>query len=209
MTLVAVRWVPLALAAAGVCVALVRLARDADRPRGPLRPASISVLDPAAAADLEGGLADAWRACRWPKRADDAERMARVVLAESERQAYDPLFVQALIEIESTCDPRARSRRGALGLTQLRPRTARAMARELKMDWPGPAALYDPAINLRLGLHYLQKLERRFGDWHLAIAAYNLGPTRVARMDNGRARRSAYVQRIVGRYRELVEQRDR
>ncbi len=131
-------------------------------------------------------------------------RIAEAIDRQSRRHGYDPLFVQALVEVESTCSPTARSRRGAIGLVQLKPSTARAVARRAGLAYRGPEALLDPALNVELGLLYLSQLERRFGDARLAIAAYNLGPTRVARMERSRARRSSYVRRVLERYEDLL-----
>jgi soluble lytic murein transglycosylase-like protein len=61
-------------------------------------------------------------------------------------------------------------------------------------------------LNVRLGVRYLWTLEEQFNDPQLAVAAYNLGPTRVARMNRQRARNAKYVQRVLGRYQDLVEQ---
>ncbi|MFM7735725.1 MAG: transglycosylase SLT domain-containing protein [Alphaproteobacteria bacterium] len=142
---------------------------------------------------------------RCDSKLDDAERtrIADAVEREAERHGYDPLFVQALVEIESTCAPHARSRAGALGLAQIRPSTGRAVARDTGVPWRGDATLFDPDANLRLGMAYLRQLEARFGDVRLAVAAYNLGPERVAGMAPERARRNGYVKRVLGRWAKL------
>ena len=131
-------------------------------------------------------------------------RIARAIEREADRHGYDPLFVQALVEVESTCRPTARSPRGALGLTQVQPATARALAESAGLAWRGAHTLLDPELNLRLGMMYLSQLEERFGDMHLAVAAYNLGPGAVAGMTRERARRSVYVRRVLARYENLL-----
>jgi soluble lytic murein transglycosylase-like protein len=131
-------------------------------------------------------------------------RIARVVEEQSLRHGYDPLFVQAMIEVESTCSPTARSRKGAIGLIQLRPETARAVARSAGIKWVGPQTLLDPARNVELGLLYLSQLEEQLGDPHLAVAAYNLGPGRVAGMSKSFARTARYVRKILARYESLL-----
>ena len=55
------------------------------------------------------------------------------------------------------------------------------MARELEIQWDGPESLFDPNLNVRLGVRYLTRLIDRFGDIDVALAAYNFGPTRIAR----------------------------
>ena len=139
----------------------------------------------------------------------DKERwqIADVIVNESDRHGYDPLFVQALVEVESTCRPAARSNRGAVGLIQVTPATARAVAADEGLRWRGDRALSEPGFNVRIGLRYLAQLEERFGDLYLAVAAYNLGPTQVARMPRQRARESRYVRRVVARYESLLARR--
>ena len=82
----------------------------------------------------------------------------------------EDLFAR-LVQQESGWNPRAVSHRGALGLAQLMPATARG----LRVD------PHDPAQNLEGGARYLRWQYDRFGSWRLALAAYNAGPEAVAR----------------------------
>lgn len=92
---------------------------------------------------------------------------------------FDPLFIMALVRVESSFARSARSSRGAMGLMQLMPDTAAAMARQLGLD-PLTVNLEDPATNIRLGVHYLSVLRGEFGDDRLSLlAAYNAGPTKA------------------------------
>jgi len=134
----------------------------------------------------------------------DRWRIAGVIHQQSQRYGYDPLFVLALIEVESSCVPEARGRQGAVGLIQVKPSTAQAMADDAGVRWHGPASLTRPLVNVQLGLHYLAHLERRFRDPRVAIAAYNLGPRRVSRMPRYRARRTTYVRKVLARYDALL-----
>ena len=136
-------------------------------------------------------------------------RVAGVIHQESQRYGYDPLFVVALAAVESTCLPTARSRRGAVGLIQIRPSVARAVAQDAGLRWRGAHMLTKPVFNVHLGLRYLTQLEKRFGDPYLAVAAYNLGPKRVARMPRQRARATEYVQKVLSRYEALLAQHGR
>ena len=91
-------------------------------------------------------------------------------------------LMQALMREESSLDPEVMSWAGAVGLTQLMPSTARAVARQLKLGQPSVAELRDPDLNVRLGTAYLgQLLDRWKGNPALATASYNAGPGAVAR----------------------------
>ena len=94
----------------------------------------------------------------------------------------EPALVLAVIRQESAFDPAAVSRAGALGLMQLLPRTARQVARQLKLRYSRERLTDDPKYNLRLGRAYLSELIERYdGSYILALAAYNAGPARVRR----------------------------
>jgi soluble lytic murein transglycosylase len=110
----------------------------------------------------------------------------------------DPNFVAAVIREESSYDPRARSGVGAMGLMQLMPDTARLVAQELGRPLAELAALWEPPVNITLGSRYLARLNVRFQDPLLAIAAYNAGPHRVQRWvaERPRADMEEFVDQI-------------
>lgn len=106
----------------------------------------------------------------------------------------DPRLVDALIMVESGYNPRALSSKGAIGMMQLMPQTAR----RLRVDDP-----YDPEQNVRGGVRELSRLlERYSGNTPLALAAYNAGEGAVAKYGGippyGETRR--YVARIMYLY---------
>ena len=92
-----------------------------------------------------------------------------IIARMSEAHGVDPLLVRALIQVESNYRPRAKSQKGAMGLMQLMPSTAR----EYKVRNP-----YDPTANIEAGIKYLKTLIDRYGE-PLALAAYNAGPAAV------------------------------
>jgi soluble lytic murein transglycosylase len=127
----------------------------------------------------------------------------------------EPDLLQALMREESRFDRWARSWAGAIGLTQLMPRTAQAVASELKLRRVTAAALHAPQLNIRLGAAYLGELLSTFdGSKVLAIAAYNAGPQAVERWLDARpdaeldewveqipaAETRDYVKRVLGSY---------
>ncbi len=90
---------------------------------------------------------------------------------------FDPLWVMSLIKVESSFAPSAESPRGAVGLMQLLPSTAKELADEIGMTDFKEEDLKDPDINLHLGFHYLLKLHQLFPDDEVAVlSAYNAGP---------------------------------
>ncbi|SDE77311.1 Transglycosylase SLT domain-containing protein [Celeribacter baekdonensis] len=80
------------------------------------------------------------------------------------------LFLR-LVQQESGWNPRAKSPVGATGLAQLMPETARRLGVNIN----------DPAQNLEGGARYLRQMYNRFGNWRLALAAYNAGPEAVTK----------------------------
>jgi soluble lytic murein transglycosylase-like protein len=91
--------------------------------------------------------------------------------AAAMRHGVDVRLVRAVVQVESAYRPNARSRKGAKGLMQLMPQTARQYA----VTNP-----YDPASNLDAGVKHLKSLLERF-DLKLALAAYNAGEAAVRR----------------------------
>jgi soluble lytic murein transglycosylase len=93
----------------------------------------------------------------------------------------DPAFSLGIMRQESSFDLGALSPSGALGLMQLMPPTASAVAKELGIRVSFPALTADASHNIRLGTAYLQDMLTRFDNClPLAAAAYNAGPHRVA-----------------------------
>ena len=107
----------------------------------------------------------------------------------SREQQVDPFLVQALIREETFFQADAVSPASAHGLTQLLLGTARPLARAIGLKVK-TGDLYDPEINIRLGLRYFKSLLDRYdGRRYLALAAYNAGPHRVDQLAAGFPRR--------------------
>lgn len=89
--------------------------------------------------------------------------------------SLDPFLIAAVIRVESKFDPHARSKRGAIGLMQLMPDTARWVAEQVGVPF-SVDYLYLPEYNIRLGCWYLANLGQEFGkDLVVTLAAYNGG----------------------------------
>lgn len=94
----------------------------------------------------------------------------------------EPDLLQALMREESALDPRALSWAGALGLTQLMPYTAKAVARRLKLRDVTTSRLFEPDLNIQIGAAYLGDLVKRFdGTYEYALAGYNAGGGAVSK----------------------------
>lgn len=126
------------------------------------------------------------------KRYETSIRLAAV------EQGLDPALLHAVIQVESGYNDRAVSAKGAKGLMQLMPATARSL---------GVANIDNPSANLRGGARYLRELIGSFqGNLSLALAAYNAGEGAVRR--NAMqvppfAETQAYVTAVLRRYENL------
>jgi soluble lytic murein transglycosylase-like protein len=119
--------------------------------------------------------APAFRSTRPAASSAAQERFEPLVQEHAVRYSLRPDLVRAVIQVESGFNPRATSPKGAMGLMQLMPATAR----ELGVQNP-----YDPAENIRGGTAYLRQLLDRYdGNEELALAAYNAGSGAVDRYD--------------------------
>jgi len=150
-------------------------------------------------AETGGGSADARRASMWLARSSDYD--AAIGRAASAAHVQ-PELVRAVIVVESGFNPRAISRRGAIGLMQLLPATARRY---------GAFNAFDPEQNIFAGAHYLADLITRYGidKLELVLAAYNAGEDAVERY--GRRippykETQAYVPNVLRMYHALRAQ---
>jgi hypothetical protein len=130
------------------------------------------------------------RAPRLPKReiADLVEQTAR-------RHDVDPLLVDSVIQVESAYDAHAVSPKGAEGLMQLMPGTARML---------GVSDSFDAQQNIEGGVKYLKYLQSVYKDDRLALAAYNAGPGAVEKYKSvpPYAETRNYVNQVGKRYDE-------
>lgn len=125
----------------------------------------------------------------------------RFVYHESMKNDLDPILAMAVIKVESTFETTAVSSMGAVGLMQVLPYVGEYKARQLGIAWNGKSTLYDPFTNVRIGLAYLMELTEQFGDFQLALEAYNRGPSALrATMTAGINPSRTYARRVLRAY---------
>ena len=131
---------------------------------------------------------------RRPGRPPEHSGYDRLIASASAAYGLEPALVKAVIAAESNFDARAVSRRGAQGLMQLMPHTARGL---------GVGDPLSPTDNVLGGTRYLRQMIDRYGDLSRALAAYNAGPTAVDRYDGvpPYEETQAYVTRVLHYYR--------
>jgi soluble lytic murein transglycosylase-like protein len=129
-----------------------------------------------------------WAIPRYYGSSGQYQEMARA--AARKHNVPEDLFLR-LVRQESNFHVAAVSSKGAIGLAQLMPGTARALR----------VNPHDPKQNLEGGARYLSMQYRKFGDWRLALAAYNAGPGAVEKHGGvpPYAETQQYVKKILGR----------
>ena len=121
-------------------------------------------------------------------------RYGSFIRTAAERYSLDPELIRAIIKVESDFNPYAVSKKGAMGLMQLMPDTAK----DMKVNAP-----FEAEDNIMGGSRYLRKLLDIFGgNLQLGLAAYNAGPTRV--LANGTVpgipETEQYVKKVLREY---------
>jgi peptidoglycan lytic transglycosylase len=117
----------------------------------------------------------------WYERLWHPFRYQEIVLGHARNYDLDPALLAAVIYQESKFDADARSDRGAIGLMQLLPETAKGIAVRTGGSRFQVSDLYNPEINVRYGAWYLRHLLDKYGSERVALAAYNAGQANVDR----------------------------
>lgn len=132
---------------------------------------------------------------RWSAvRGSDKRRYDPLIQEAAGDAGIPPALVKAVIHAESAFDAEAVSKKGAMGLMQLMPGTAREL---------GVVQPFAADDNVRGGSLYLRRLHDRYGSWAHTLAAYNAGPTAVDRHRGipPYAETQQYVRRVLSYYR--------
>ena len=105
---------------------------------------------------------------------------------------YD--MVKAVIQTESSWNHKAVSTSGAIGLMQILPSTAKDEFNTPEQD------LYDPYVNVTVGIKYLSHLNKHFDDIDATLTAYSHGPTITRKYSNSYIKNNFYVKRVHSNY---------
>lgn len=140
------------------------------------------------------------------KRLSSKERLelASIITEQAELHNLDPLLVIALIHVESTFNTNAQSHKGAKGLMQLLPNTARYINKKTDKGIPENSNLFDAKTNIALGTAYMEYLLNKTNDnLEYALAAYNMGPANMFRAKRENKVPKAYSNKVLKEYAKL------
>ena len=130
-----------------------------------------------------------------------AREIASVIMRESERYGFDPIFLMAVIQNESSFNPHMKGSAGEIGLMQIKPDTAEWIAKTYKLEYTGAQSLYNPAINIRIGAAFMNKLRTQFSsNSSLYLSAYNAGAKKVRKMVIRKNAPKIYATAVMKRY---------
>ena len=135
----------------------------------------------------------------------EARKLASLIIDECDKYDLDPYLILAVIQVESEFTPKAVSVKGAVGLMQVMPDTGKFLAKQLGISYRGNKTLYDPFINVRLGIHYLSFLADRFDSTENALAAYNYGPTKYESTLRLSKTQPKYVKKVLD-FKDFLEE---
>ena len=143
-----------------------------------------------------------WTRTSLPKKfKNHSDKLAQVIIDEAHRYGFDPIFLLAVIQTESSFNPSMIGGVGEIGLMQIRPETAEWITKKTGLKWTGAKSLHDPATNVRIGCAYLNWLREKF-DSHarLYLAAYNMGQNNVRELLQQDKWPKEYPSRVMQNY---------
>lgn len=133
----------------------------------------------------------------------DAKSIAQTILRVSNEQGIDPILVGAVIQHESRFNSRAIGGHGEIGLMQIKPKTARWISRKTGLQYTSSKMLFDPHINIEIGVRYLAWLDKGFDDIRHTISAYNMGPNNVRRILGRGIVPNIYYAKVLENYKAI------
>jgi soluble lytic murein transglycosylase len=135
---------------------------------------------------------------------DGLKAVVHTVCDESQQHDLDYRLVLALIKVESNFRQNVVSK-AAHGLFQMKPATAKRVARDAGVTWNGTESLHEPDNNIKLGVYHLSKLVERFKSIPTALHAYNVGARNVkVRASITDEPKTAFTRRVLKEYENNV-----
>lgn len=126
------------------------------------------------------------------KKKQGSDEVHQIIVNKASKYRLDPSLINAVIKTESSFDSEAVSRKGAMGLMQLMPGTARDL---------GVGNPFNPEENIEGGTRYLKYLVDKYdGDLTRALAAYNAGPKRVDKSGQLPNETRNYIRKVYSLY---------
>jgi soluble lytic murein transglycosylase len=134
----------------------------------------------------------------WKKWSRD---VTKAILREAERYRFDPIFLMAVIQSESSFNPEVIGTSGEVGLMQITPQTGEWITKKYDLPWKGTKSLKNPVTNIKIGAAYMAYLREKF-DFHsqLYLAAYNMGSANVQRALDRQIYPKEYSSRVIHNY---------
>jgi soluble lytic murein transglycosylase-like protein len=130
-----------------------------------------------------------------------SEEIADAIMDAAKRYKFDPILLLAVIQNESSFNPRRKGGVGEVGLMQLRPASAKWIAKRYKIPYVDEKTLLDPSENIRIGVALLHKLRKQFSaKGHLFLAAYNMGEGNVRKFVREHRYPREYARAVMTRY---------
>lgn len=131
-----------------------------------------------------------------------ANKIMKTIFATSKKYSFDPIFIEAVIQTESSFDPSAKGSAGEIGLMQLMPETALWIAqKEGILEYKNKKSLENPTTNIKLGVAYMAFLRDYFKKNPTRyIAAYNMGANNVKKLIAQSRKPKTYPIRVLKNY---------
>jgi len=131
---------------------------------------------------------------------EEAKLLADLIKKECKRYNLNPYLVLAIIKVESSFNPMAVSSKGAVGLMQMMPETARYIAPKKGINIDDESIIADPLVNVELGIYYFYNLLKRYNKLESALFAYNYGPTKFETLisrEDSKVKVPKYVTKVI------------
>ena len=125
---------------------------------------------------ISGVLLTSFTANSWANKPISKHKIKQIIIQESNNTRVPASLALAVAKVESNFNAKALSNAGARGIMQVMPKTGRG---EFGIN---PTELWNPRINIRIGISYLEQLQKRYGGrWDLALSHYNGGTIQRAK----------------------------